>query len=180
MHTSTGEEALSRSSTLRVESRCASRSLRSGAVRRNQAHSDPVHATSRQGDATTGQNLLASSRVLVACGCRELRCSAAAQAQTASACSSAHHDYRPGSASRAHGVTSVGTTRFTTDVPRSRSHSGQQTMEPYLWCDGSSIGRSGSWVCRVTSLLVMLERSGSVRAGAQPYLGARTRSPATR
>jgi len=35
-------------------------------------------------------------------------------------------------------------------------------------------------VCGVTSLLVMLERSGSVRAGAQPYLGARTRSPATR
>jgi hypothetical protein len=35
-------------------------------------------------------------------------------------------------------------------------------------------------VCRVTSLLVMLERSGSVRAGAQPYLGARTASPATR
>jgi len=38
----------------------------------------------------------------------------------------------------------------------------------------------GREVCRVTSLLVMLERSGSVRAGAQPYLGARTRSPATR
>src|SRR6266511_5497255 len=35
-------------------------------------------------------------------------------------------------------------------------------------------------VCRVTSLLVILELSGSARAGAQPYLGARTRSPATR
>ena len=32
----------------------------------------------------------------------------------------------------------------------------------------------GREVCRVTSLLVMLERSGSVRAGAQPYLGVLT------
>jgi hypothetical protein len=43
------------------------------------------------------------------------------------------------------------------------------------------VGRTVNWslegreVCGVTSLLVMLERSGSVRAGAQPYLGARMR-----
>ncbi len=61
-----------------------------------------------------------------------------------------------------------------------RSGSVRAGAQPYLWCDGSSIGRSRSWVCRVTSLLVMLERSGSARAGAQPYLGARRRSPATR
>ena len=45
-------------------------------------------------------------------------------------------------------------------------------MEPYLWWDGSSMIVEVREVCDVTSLSVMLERRGSLRAGAQPYLVA--------
>jgi predicted pyridoxine 5'-phosphate oxidase superfamily flavin-nucleotide-binding protein len=58
-----------------------------------------------------------------------------------------------------------------------RSHSRQRRMEPYLWW--GAVVKAG--LCsEVTPRARLLSGRSCVRAGAQPYLGARTAGPATR